>query len=137
MEYIGTYHDIKYYNDTIATIPDATENAVKAIKDVDTLIFGGLDRGIDYREFIEFLKDSTIKNLICMPSTGTKIGRILEEVYNKNIKYADNLEEANKLALQYTTPGMSCLLSPSAASYEYFKNFEEKGAAFEKIVKKM
>ena len=137
MEYIGTYHDIKYYNDTIATIPDATENAVKAIKDVDTLIFGGLDRGIDYREFIEFLKDSTIKNLICMPSTGTKIGRILEEVSNKNIKYADNLEEANKLALQYTTPGMSCLLSPSAASYEYFKNFEEKGAAFEKIVKKM
>lgn len=137
MEYIGTYHDIKYYNDTIATIPDATENAVKAIKDVDTLIFGGLDRGIDYREFIEFLKDSTIKNLICMPSTGTKIGRLLEEVSNKNIKYADNLEEANKLALQYTTPGMSCLLSPSAASYEYFKNFEEKGAAFEKIVKKM
>ncbi len=45
MEYIGTYHNIKYYNDTIATIPAATENAIEAIGDVDTLIFGGLDRG--------------------------------------------------------------------------------------------
>ncbi len=137
MEYLGKYHDIKYYSDTIATIPDATENAVKAIKDVDTLIFGGLDRGIDYSGFIEFLKNSSISNLICMPSTGTKIGHILEEVCDKNIKYTDTLEEANRLAILYTKKGMSCLLSPSAASYEYFKNFEEKGDAFEKIVKEM
>ncbi len=137
MEYLGKYHDIKYYSDTIATIPDATENAVKAIKDVDTLIFGGLDRGIDYTGFIEFLKNSSINNLICMPSTGTKIGHILESESNKNIQYADTLEEANRLALLYTKKGMSCLLSPSAASYEYFKNFEEKGDAFEKIVKEM
>ncbi len=137
MEYLGKYHDIKYYSDTIATIPDATENAVKAIKDVDTLIFGGLDRGIDYTGFIELLKNSSINNLICMPSTGTKIGHILEEVCDKNIKYADTLEEANRLAILYTKKGMSCLLSPSAASYEYFKNFEEKGDAFEKIVKEM
>lgn len=137
MEYLGIYHDIKYYSDTIATIPDATMNAVKAIKDVDTLIFGGLDRGIDYTGFIKFLKNSSINNLICMPSTGTKIGHVLEKESNKNIKYADTLEEANELAILYTKKGMSCLLSPSAASYEYFKNFEEKGDAFEKVVKKM
>ena len=135
MEYIGTYHNIKYYNDTIATIPAATENAIEAIGDVDTLIFGGLDRGIDYKEFIDFLKNSKINNLICMPSTGTNIGHLLENCTTKNIKYVQTLEEANAMALQYTTPGKSCLLSPAAASYEYFKNFEEKGKAFEKIVK--
>ncbi len=135
MEYIGTYHNIKYYNDTIATIPAATENAIKAIGDVDTLIFGGLDRGIDYKEFIDFLKNSKINNLICMPSTGTNIGHLLENCTTKNIKYVQTLEEANAMALQYTTPGKSCLLSPAAASYEYFKNFEEKGKAFETIVK--
>lgn len=135
MEYLGTYHNIKYYNDTIATIPAATENAVEAIGDVDTLIFGGLDRGIDYKEFIEFLKNSNINNLICMPSTGTNIGHLLEECTTKNIKYVQTLEEANAMALKYTTSGKSCLLSPAAASYEYFKNFEEKGKAFEEIVK--
>lgn len=135
MEYIGTYHNIKYYNDTIATIPAATESAIEAIGDVDTLIFGGLDRGIDYKEFIDFLKNSKINNLICMPSTGTNIGHLLENCTTKNIKYVQTLEEANAMALQYTTPGKSCLLSPAAASYEYFKNFEEKGKAFETIVK--
>lgn len=135
MEYIGTYHNIKYYNDTIATIPAATENAIEAIGDVDTLIFGGLDRGIDYKEFIDFLKNSKINNLICMPSTGTNIGHLLENCTTKNIKYVQTLGEANAMALQYTTPGKSCLLSPAAASYEYFKNFEEKGKAFETIVK--
>ncbi len=135
MEYIGTYHNIKYYNDTIATIPAATENAIEAIGDVDTLIFGGLDRGIDYKEFIDFLKNSKINNLICMPSTGTNIGHLLENCTTKNIKYVQTLEEANAMVLQYTTPGKSCLLSPAAASYEYFKNFEEKGKAFETIVK--
>ena len=127
--------NIKYYNDTIATIPAATENAIEAIGDVDTLIFGGLDRGIDYKEFIEFLKNSNINNLICMPSTGTNIGHLLEECTTKNIKYVQTLKEANAMALKYTTSGKSCLLSPAAASYEYFKNFEEKGKDFEEIVK--
>lgn len=134
MEYIGKYNNIHYYNDTIATIPDATINAVKAIKNVDTLIFGGMDRKIDYLEFIEFLKNSEISNLICMPTTGTNIGKLLEET-SKNILYASTLEEAYELSKKYTNEGMSCLLSPAAASYEFFKNFEEKGARFESIVK--
>ena len=136
MEYLGKYHGIKYYNDTIATIPEATINAVTAIKDVNTLIFGGLDRKIDYTSFIEFLRSSSINNLICMPTTGTKIGKILEKDSNKNILYSNTLEEANNYALKYTKKDKSCLLSPAAASYEYFKNFEEKGKAFENIVKK-
>lgn len=135
MEFLGKFHNIKYYNDTIATIPEATISAIEAIGDVDTLIFGGLDRKIDYTKFIEYLKKSFINNLICMPSTGTKIGKILEKNTTKNIFYVNTLEEANKMAIRYTKKEKSCLLSPAAASYEYFKNFEEKGKAFEEIVK--
>lgn len=134
MEYIGKYHNINYYNDTIATIPDATINAVKAIKNIDTLIFGGMDRKIDYSEFIEFLRNSEISNLICMPTTGTNIGKLLEDT-SKNILYTSTLEEAYEFSKKYTAEGMSCLLSPAAASYEFFKNFEEKGAKFESIVR--
>jgi len=133
MEYIGTYDDIKYYNDTIATIPDATINAIKAIGDVNTLIFGGLDRGIDYQEFIDFLKNSDIENLVCMPTTGTTIGKELTST-NKNIYFVDTLKDAYLVAKEKTKKGSSCLLSPAAASYEYFKNFEEKGKYFENYV---
>lgn len=136
MEYIGKYAGISYYNDTIATIPAATINAIKTIGNVNTLIFGGMDRKIDYQDFIKFLKESIIENLICMPSTGTTIGKVLEKETSKNIFYVTTLEEAHDIAKKVTKKEMSCLLSPAASSYEYFKNFEEKGKKFEEIVKK-
>ena len=52
LEYVGTYNDIIYYNDSISTIPESTINAVKSLKIVDTLIFGGMDRGINYDELV-------------------------------------------------------------------------------------
>lgn len=134
MEYIGTYNDIKYYNDTIATIPEATISAIEAIKDIDTLIFGGLNRKISYEKFIKYLKNSNVNNFICMPTTGSIIGKELEKT-NKRIFYTESLKEAYEISKKYTKKGMSCILSPAAASYEYFKNFEEKGKAFENIVK--
>ena len=62
MEYVATINGVKYYNDAIATIPEATINCVEALKDVDTIIFGGMDRGIDYNDLIDFFNKSKIKN---------------------------------------------------------------------------
>lgn len=135
MECIGVFNDITYYNDTIATIPEATINAIKAIGNVDTLIFGGMDRHIEYGEMIDFLEKSSITNLVCMPTTGFTIGNILKEKCDKNIFFVNTLEEAYQVSKDNTAKGMSCLLSPAAASYEFFKNFEEKGKAFEEIVR--
>lgn len=134
LELVGTYDDIIFYNDTIATIPEATIEGLKALKKVDTLIFGGMDRGIDYSILIEYLSKSDISNLICMPTTGDKIGHILEEKTNKRIFYTKELEEAVNIAKKYTKKGMICLLSPAAPSYEYFKNFEEKGNFYKKYI---
>ena len=126
IEYVGKYNDIIYYNDSIATIPTATISAIKALKNVDTLIFGGMDRGIDYTEFISYLDSGIVRNLICMPTTGHKIGA---KIKNKAVnKYnVETLEEAVVKAKEITNKDSICLLSPAAASYEYFKNFEEKG----------
>lgn len=136
MELVGTYNGITYYNDAIATIPNATINCIEALKDVDTLIFGGMDRNIDYSEFIEYLEKSSINNLICMPSTGYKIGNALKEKnINKNIFMIELLPDAVKKAKEVTKKNKICLLSPAASSYEYYKNFEEKGKAFKALVK--
>lgn len=135
MEKIGDYHGITFYNDTIATIPEATMNAINAIGNVDTLIFGGMDRGISYDEFKLFLCSCKVNNLICMPTTGINIGKYVEENSNKNIIYVNTLEEAYNEAIKCTEKGKSCILSPAASSYEFYKNFEEKGKAFEDLVK--
>lgn len=136
MELVGTYNDITYYNDSIATIPYATINAIESLKDVDTLIFGGMDRGIDYKPLLDYLITSNVRNLICMPTTGYKIGKEIEEKdTDKNIYYIELLEDAVKKAKEVTEKGKICLMSPAASSYEYFKNFEEKGKKFKELVK--
>lgn len=134
IELVGTYNGIVFYNDSIATVPAATISAIEALKDVDTLIFGGMDRGIDYDPLVKFLDSGVVRNLICMPTTGHKIG---SKVKNKDVfKYnVETLEEAVIKAKEVTEEKKICLLSPAAASYEYFKNFEEKGKAYKNLVK--
>ena len=132
MELVGKYNDIIFYNDVIATIPEATINACKALGNVNTLIFGGLDRNIKYDEFVDYLNKSDIKHFICMPTTGHKLASLLDE--EKVIK-VDTLEEAVDKAFEVTEKNSICLLSPAAASYEYFKNFEEKGTRYKDLVR--
>ena len=137
MEFVGKFNGVSYYNDSIATIPTAVMGAIKALKNVETLIFGGLDRGIDYEEFTEFLIKSDIKNLIGLPETGHDI---LDDVklHNTlvNAIYAENMEDAVINAVRETKENGVCLFSPAAASYNFYKNFEEKGRHFKELVVK-
>lgn len=133
LELVGRYDDVLYYDNSIGTVPMATIEAVKALKNVDTLIIGGMDRGIDYKDFIEFLNSSNISNIICMPKTGHDIAQHLKE----DRRYiVETLEEAVNTAKKVTAKGKICLLSPAAASYGYFKNFEEKGNLYKELVRK-
>ena len=105
--------------------------AVKALGNVDTLLFGGLDRGIDYTDFIAFLSECNINNLVGLPETGHNIINTLKEKgVNKNFVCAENMEDAVEKCSEITEKGKSCLFSPAAASYNYYKNFEEKGKHF-------
>lgn len=133
MQLVGTYNDIIYYDDAIATIPDATINCIEALGKVDTLITGGKNRGIDYQPLIDFLNQSDVTNIICMPESGHQIADKL----NKKVYKVDNLEEAVDIARKVTKPHKICLLSPSASSYNQFKNFEEKGLKYQELVKRI
>ncbi len=131
LELVGKYNDVLYYDNSIGTVPMATIEAIKALKCVDTLIIGGMDRGIDYNDFIKYLNDSNISNIICMPKTGHDIAQELRE---EKRYIVDNLEEAVSTAKNVTAKDKICLLSPAAASYGFFKNFEEKGNLYKKLV---
>ena len=131
MEPVGKYQDIIFYNDVIATIPEATINACKALGNVNTLIFGGLDRNIKYDELVDYLNQSNIQHFICMPTTGHKLAPLLDE---RRVIQVETLEEAVDKAFEVTEKNTICLLSPAAASYEFFKNFEEKGTRYKFLV---
>ena len=133
LEFVGEYNGILYYDNSIATIPKATIKAIKALKNVDTLIIGGMDRGLDYTDFVKFLNESDISNIICMPKTGHDIAKNLKD---GRAYVVNTLDEAVEIAKKHTTKGRVCLLSPAAASYGFFKNFEEKGNIYKELVKK-
>ncbi len=137
IEYVGEYNGINFYNDSIATIPEATIEAVKTLKNVDTLILGGFDRGIDYDKLLEFLINSSVSNIIMLGDAGKRMLEGLKTLNtgNKQIVFVNSFEEAVKTAKNKTARSYICLLSPAAASYDMFKNFEERGNLYKKLVK--
>ncbi|MBR6531836.1 MAG: UDP-N-acetylmuramoyl-L-alanine--D-glutamate ligase [Clostridia bacterium] len=138
MEPVGEFKGISFYNDSIATIPHAVECAVDALGNIDTLIFGGLDRGITYDDFITYLDVCPINNIIGMPETGIKIcNALIERGSKKNVVRAGTMEQAVEAAYKFTQKGKTCLLSPAAPSYNVYRNFEHKGNHYKEVVKEL
>lgn len=136
LEPLGTFRGIKWYDDAIATIPRAVECAVDALGDVDTLLIGGMDRGLDYTAFTDYLAGCYVPNLVCLPETGHAIGNaLIRQSCGKHVFLAEDMEQAVQMANQITRPGKSCLLSPAASSYNVYRNFEEKGNDFQRHVR--
>lgn len=135
LEKFAVKNGISFYDDAIATIPHAVMGNVRALGNVGTLIVGGMDRGLDYSDFVAELMSAPIDNLICMPETGYSIADALEaKGCVLNIVRCETLEDAVAKSFELTQSGKACLLSPAAASYNRYKNFEEKGNAFKRLV---
>lgn len=136
---IGVKKGVRYYDDSISTICDTTIQALKSVPNVGTILIGGMDRGIEYDELIEFLSKNPVPHIILMADTGK---RIYHEILTKYPNFSrphrlilvDTLKEAVRLSEEITAPGTACVLSPAAASYGFFKNFEERGDVFAKLV---
>lgn len=138
MELVGEFSGITFYNDSISTIPQAAICAVNAIGNVDTLIIGGMDRGIDYSELINFIALGSIRNVICLPNTGHMIHQRLKQRNGPltiNILDVYEMKSAVEEAFKVTKKGSVCILSPAAASYGFYKNFEERGKVFKNLVR--
>ncbi len=140
LEPIGEYRGVRFYNDSIATIPAAAINAIEAFgNDVQTLIAGGLDRGVDFTEFGTFLVKKRIETLILFPDTGEKIWQAVCNAAATDgfcpKKYdVTSMEEAVRIAYKTSSPGKVCLLSPAASSYSVFRSFEDRGDQFRQFV---
>lgn len=132
LQKIGIYNNITYIDDSISTIPEATIQAIETISNVDTVLIGGMDRGIDYTKLIEYIKKNKSIKYILMYESGKRLYDSLKDL--NYVVYVDDLKKAVEYAKINTEKGKTCLLSPAAASYGYFKNFEERGDMFKEYV---
>ncbi len=144
LELVGTFNDITFYNDSISTIPEAAIAAVEALRQVDTLILGGFDRGIDYTVLADYLADSSragrkVSNLVFVGMAGARMlqewtDRSDQPVQGRNTLVEDDYGTIVPWCYSHTQPGHICLLSPAAASYDAFRNFEQRGDTFKSLV---
>lgn len=134
LEDLGEAGDIRYVNDSISTIGQSCIQALEALENVDTVLVGGMDRGIEYRELEEYLSNRTDVKVIFMYTTGKRIYQEMEQnsQLREGLYVTEDLYEAVALAKKLTRPHHTCLLSPAASSYDHFKNFEHRGDEFRK-----
>ena len=140
LEFVGEYDGIKYYDDSISTISETTIQALSSLENVGTLIIGGMDRGICYKPLVGFLKTYSLDNIVFMYDTGKIIynkiaSEFSEDFKNKNLVLVEDLKSAVEESKRLTPKGKCCLMSPAAASYGFFKNFEDRGDKFKEYVK--
>lgn len=138
LEFVAEKNGVKYYNDSISTIPQAAIEAIKALKDVQTIILGGMDRGIDYSPLVEEIDKFKIKNIVFVGQAGRRIEREMQDKEKKfQTLVSDDYSQIVRWCSLNTEKGMICLLSPAASSYDMFKNFEHRGEVFTKLVKEI
>lgn len=138
LEYVGEFGGVHFYNDSIATIPEATMEAIKTLGNVNTLILGGFDRGLDYAELLCFVRDNdNIENVIFTGKAGEIMYKMIttQPANGKNFFLADDMEAVFKVIKEHAEKGKICLLSPAAASYDMYHNFEHRGDTFKEFAR--
>ncbi len=133
-EFVTEFNNIKFYNDSKATNPEATIVALKSFEGADvTLIAGGRDKGTTLEEFCAVVK-KTMKSVILIGEAADRFEKELRESGYKAIFRAKTLKEAVDTAIAEKPDVV--LLSPAAASFDMFKSFEHRGEEFKKYVLK-
>lgn len=136
LEEIGMIRGIRFVNDSISTIPQATLAALEAMPDTTILILGGFDRGIDFSILYHALQLAQLKAVILMGPAGKRMYREMRSgTFPKvQLHLVETMSQAVDVCLNNAREGDICLLSPAAASYDAYTGFEARGDDFRKCV---
>jgi UDP-N-acetylmuramoylalanine--D-glutamate ligase len=137
LEKVGEYDNILYINDSIATAPERTMAALKAVRAPIVLIAGGYDKHLDYEGLGEAIAGSTVHHVVALGQTQEKIARAVAHYSTIPVIHSATFADAVQAAQSAAQPGDVVLLSPASASYDMFKNFEERGERFREIVRSL
>ncbi|MDR2337117.1 MAG: UDP-N-acetylmuramoyl-L-alanine--D-glutamate ligase [Deltaproteobacteria bacterium] len=126
---------ITFVDDSISTTPIAVISALKVFKDKPTtILIGGYERGQVFTEVVQVLASLEKVKVICMPDTGKRIYEALKEIAPERTFFAESMSTAVQKAKAITPQGGVVLLSPSAPSFNAYKNYEERGEDFKRNI---
>jgi UDP-N-acetylmuramoylalanine--D-glutamate ligase len=138
LEFVATIRGVDYYNDSKATNVDATIKALESFPANIHLILGGKDKGSDYSVLNDLLRQR-VKRVYTIGAAAAKIESQIVSTKNggPELIHAETLENAIRKASTIAQPGDIVLLAPACASFDQFKNYEQRGGLFKEIVRSL
>jgi UDP-N-acetylmuramoylalanine--D-glutamate ligase len=136
LEYVGKVGNLIFYNDSISTVPEAAIAAMEALGNIQYIILGGFDRGIDYSLLVKYLSEKHQIRILTTGEAGAKIKTLALSagIPDSRIYSCNNMSECVTYVAKSEPVNGVCLLSPAASSYDRYKNFEERGNHYKELV---
>jgi UDP-N-acetylmuramoylalanine--D-glutamate ligase len=135
MEFVAEINGVKFINDSKATNVDSAYYALDAVKEPIVWIAGGVDKGNDYKALDAVVKGK-VKALICLGKENEKLFKAFKSMI-PDISETQDIEACAKMCLERATRGDVVLLSPCCASFDLFKNYEDRGEKFKNAVQSL
>lgn len=133
LEYVATVDGVRYVNDSKATNVNSTWYALESMEGNVILILGGKDKGNDYTEIEDLVKEK-VKTLVCMGKDNSKLMKFFKDKV-PSIYDTGSIKEALDCCRKVAADGDTVLLSPACASFDLFSSYEDRGRQFKEIVK--
>jgi UDP-N-acetylmuramoylalanine--D-glutamate ligase len=135
MEFIAMVRGVEFINDSKATNVNSTWYALESMNKPTVLILGGVDKGNDYSLITDLVKEK-VKAIVCMGTDNSKIIAAFKDIVPMIIE-SDSAKKAVNAAFRAATKDDVVLLSPACASFDLFKNYEDRGTQFKEAVKEL
>ncbi|MGB3150614.1 MAG: UDP-N-acetylmuramoyl-L-alanine--D-glutamate ligase, partial [Maribacter sp.] len=135
LEKVLKIHHVQYINDSKATNVNATYYALDSMKTPIVWIVGGVDKGNEYKELMPLVREK-VKAIVCLGMDNTKIKETFGNVVDLMVE-TFAMEEAVKVSYKIAERGDTVLLSPACASFDLFKNYEDRGNQFKNCIKNL
>lgn len=136
LEFVGEVEGIRYVNDSKGTNPDAAIKALDSYRQPIVLIAGGRNKGNDFTALAAKIKEK-VRTLVVLGESAAAIRAAAHAAGVEDVFHAKDLKEAVFKARDAAVPGDIVLLSPACASWDMFKNYEERGDLFKRIVREI
>ena len=133
MEFVATVKGVDFINDSKATNVNSTWYALESMQKPTILILGGVDKGNDYALVADLVKDK-VKAIVCMGTDNAKLIEFFKDKVAQIIE-VDSAKKAVNASFKLAEKGDVVLLSPACASFDLFKNYEDRGQQFKESVK--
>jgi len=133
LELVAEIEGVKYVNDSKGTNPDASIKALEAYDEPIVLLAGGRNKGSDFTKFAQKVKEK-VSTLVILGECKAEIKDAVSKTGFTAIYDAKDFDEAVRIAARMSETGQIVLLSPACASWDMFKDFEERGERFKEVV---